>query len=125
MNWSEVALANFVTNYEFNPTCRPILGVRRHKITGCTIDSHQITPDKMKGQRNMKKSANTAQGAEQRRLVWHKLNSSSAEGRVFKLGNVYRAKVPGGWLVLVADNATGLTFYPDPEHNWDGGSLTA
>ena len=72
----------------------------------------------------MKKSANAAQGAEQRQLVWHKLNSSSAESRVFKLGNVYRAKVSGGWLVLVADNATGLTFYPDPEHNWDGGSLT-
>ena len=28
MNRSELALANFVTNYEFNPTCRPvILGV--------------------------------------------------------------------------------------------------
>lgn len=71
----------------------------------------------------MKQSANSAQGAEQRQLVWHKLNSSSAESRVFKLGNVYRAKVAGGWLVLVADNANGLTFYPDPEHNWDGGSL--
>jgi len=73
----------------------------------------------------MKKSANTQQGTEQRHLVWQKLNSSSADGRIFKLGNVYRGKVPGGWLVLVADNATGLTFYPDPEHNWDGGSLTA
>ena len=73
----------------------------------------------------MKKSANTAQEAEQRQLVWHKLNSASAEGRVFKLGNVYRAKVPGGWFLLVADNATGLTFYPDPEHKWDGACLAA
>ena len=73
----------------------------------------------------MKKGANAAPGAEQGQLVWHKLNSSSADGRIFKLGNVYRAKVPGGWFVLVADNATGLTFYPDPDHNWDGGSLTA
>jgi hypothetical protein len=73
----------------------------------------------------MKKSANTAQGTEQRQLVWHKLNSSSADGRFFKVGNVYRAKVPGGWLVLVVDNASGLTFYPDPKHNWDGSSLTA
>jgi hypothetical protein len=73
----------------------------------------------------MKKSASTAQGTEQRHLVWHELSSSTAEGRVWKLGNFYRAKVPGGWLVVVADNATGLTFYPDPEHNWDGGSLTA
>jgi hypothetical protein len=73
----------------------------------------------------MKKSANMAQGTEQRQLVWHKLNSSRAEGGVFKLGDVHRTKVPGGWLVLVVNNATGLTFYPDPEHNWDGGSLTA
>lgn len=62
----------------------------------------------------MKKSASTPLGAEQRELVWNKLNSSSAESRVFKLGNVYRAKVPGGWLVLLADNARGLTFYPTP-----------
>jgi hypothetical protein len=73
----------------------------------------------------MKKSTNTPQEAEQRQLVWHKLNSSRAEGGIFKLGDVYRAKVPGGWLVLVTNNARGLMFYPDPEHNWDGGSLTA
>ena len=73
----------------------------------------------------MKKSANTAQGTGQHELVWHKLNSSSAGGEFFKLGDVYRAKVPGGWLVLVTNNARGLMFYPDPKHNWDGGSLTA
>jgi hypothetical protein len=72
----------------------------------------------------MNKSANTAQGTEQRELVWHKLNSSRGGG-VFKLGDVHRTKVPGGWLVLMVNNATGLTFYPDPEHSWDGGSLTA
>ena len=72
----------------------------------------------------MNKSANTAQGTEQRQLVWQKLNSSRGGG-VFKLGDVHRTKVPGGWLVLVVNNATGLTFYPDPEHSWDGGSLTA
>jgi hypothetical protein len=32
-----------------------------------------------------------------------------------------RAKVPGGWLVSVT--GAGLTFYPDPEHQWDGTSL--
>ena len=73
----------------------------------------------------MKKSPNTAQEAEPPQLVWHKLNSSRAEGGFFKLGDVYRAKVPGGWLVLVTNNARGLMFYPDPKHNWDGGSLTA
>jgi hypothetical protein len=36
-----------------------------------------------------------------------------------------RAKVPGGWLVqIVQSDGCGITFYPDPEHKWDGGSLT-
>jgi len=57
-------------------------------------------------------------------LIWRKVPSSRAEGRVFKLGwDVHRTKVPGGWLVLVIHNTSGLTFYPDPEHRWDGGNL--
>lgn len=39
-------------------------------------------------------------------------------------GNVYgtkRCKVPGGWLVIVY--GSGMAFYPDPEHKWDGSSL--
>lgn len=31
-----------------------------------------------------------------------------------------RAKVPGGWLVTCG---AGVTFYPDPAHEWDGSSL--
>ena len=73
----------------------------------------------------MKKSSNTARELEPPQLVWYKLNSSSAKGEFFKLGDVYRTKVPGGWLVMVTNNARGLMFYPDPKHNWDGGSLTA
>ena len=37
-----------------------------------------------------------------------------------------RAKVPGGWLVTIGGSSAvdrGITFYPDPEHKWDGGSL--
>lgn len=53
-------------------------------------------------------------------LVWEELKSSRADGGVFALQwDVHRAKVPGGWLVLVIHNATGLTFYPDPDHKWD------
>jgi hypothetical protein len=74
---------------------------------------------------NMKKSTKTPQEAEQPQLVWHKLNSSSAGGEFWKLGDVYRAKVPGGWFVMITNNARGLMFYPDAEHNWDGGSLPA
>ncbi len=39
-------------------------------------------------------------------------------------GSVYRAKVYGGWLVRIsAYEAEALTFYPDPNHVWDGSSL--
>lgn len=31
-----------------------------------------------------------------------------------------RAKVRGGWLVVCG---TGITFYPDPSHEWDGTSV--
>ena len=66
-----------------------------------------------------------AREPEGRQLVWEKLNVSRRGGGIIKLGwDVHRAKVPGGWLVLVMHNTSGLTFYPDPEHRWDGGSLT-
>ena len=41
----------------------------------------------------------------------------------------WRARVPGGWLVLVIKdgsnqaNSISTTFYPDPTHSWDGGTL--
>jgi hypothetical protein len=35
-----------------------------------------------------------------------------------------RAKIPGGWLLIVTSNSgSGLTFYSDPQHKWDGNSL--
>ena len=37
----------------------------------------------------------------------------------------YRARIAGGWLVFVYPPGKGLygvTFYPDPDHTWDGGS---
>jgi hypothetical protein len=39
---------------------------------------------------------------------------------------VYRAKVAGGWLVVVAgaNGISGVTFYPDPRHEWDGGTVS-
>jgi hypothetical protein len=38
---------------------------------------------------------------------------------------ISRAKLPGGWLLLSTSNSGGgVTFYPDPEHKWDGGSLS-
>src|SRR5262249_18322947 len=34
---------------------------------------------------------------------------------------VWRAAVPGGWLVTLGVN--GVTFVPDAKHQWDGGSV--
>ncbi len=36
-----------------------------------------------------------------------------------------RAKIPGGWLVYGTTSVTTvLVFVPDPDHQWDGGSLS-
>ena len=33
---------------------------------------------------------------------------------------ILRLKVPGGWLVTVSGGLSyPVTFYPNPEHNWD------
>jgi len=37
---------------------------------------------------------------------------------------IKRAKIPGGWLVWCDGGLKGgLTFVPDPNHEWDGNSL--
>ena len=38
---------------------------------------------------------------------------------------IYRARVAGGWLVVCAgaEGVSGVTFYPDPKHEWIGGTL--
>jgi hypothetical protein len=47
------------------------------------------------------------------KLQWEPLDSSHYA--------LQRAKVPGGWLVALAD--ASVTFYPDAEHQWDGSSV--
>ena len=37
----------------------------------------------------------------------------------------YRAKVPGGWLIVFWWTHAATIFYPDPDHEWDGGTLEA
>ena len=61
-----------------------------------------------------------------RQLSWEELNASRTDAGILNLGcwSVHRSKVPGGWLVLVREGTNGLTFYPDPEHKWDGGSMS-
>lgn len=48
-------------------------------------------------------------------LVSNRINTTSAKF------TIYRAKIPGGWLVALRPQ-DNLTFVPDPQHNWDGGS---
>ena len=50
--------------------------------------------------------------AREPRLEWDQLKSSDY--------SVWRAAVPGGWLVAV--NGSSVTFVPDSRHQWDGGS---
>jgi hypothetical protein len=48
-------------------------------------------------------------------LEWQEVRSSGA------LLAVYRAHVPGGWLVYASNgyhHHGGITFYPDPTHAW-------
>jgi hypothetical protein len=51
-------------------------------------------------------------------LVWERIAEGSVLGVV---GEIVRAKIPGGWLVVMGPS--GLAFVPDPEHRWDGNSL--
>lgn len=36
---------------------------------------------------------------------------------------IKRAKIVGGWLVCMGGFNGGMTFIPDPNHEWDGHSL--
>jgi hypothetical protein len=52
-------------------------------------------------------------------IDWEQLDSTKGL-------TVLRVPVPGGWLVYASNSYHqhgGITFYPDPDHNWDGGSL--
>ncbi len=58
----------------------------------------------------MFRQKNTAQ------LEWEPITSNH--------GTIHRAKVPGGWLIIFEGfDKGGITFYPDPHHEWDGKSL--
>lgn len=46
------------------------------------------------------------------KLQWETLSSSIPASRT---------KVPGGWLVSVTNG--GLTYFPDPDHTWEGSSV--
>jgi len=42
----------------------------------------------------------------------------------YRAPDIFRSKIPGGWLIFLSlSNINGVTFLPDPEHEWDGNSL--
>jgi hypothetical protein len=53
-------------------------------------------------------------------IVFERLMDEGIPG----LAVLFRAKIPGGWLVLLrTDEAESVTFVPDPRHEWDGSSI--
>ncbi len=62
-------------------------------------------------------------------IEWEYLGQQSLPpGTVFpQQVETWRAKVPGGWLVLIIEkqssNSLSTTFYPDPQHEWSGSTL--
>lgn len=50
------------------------------------------------------------------RIRWEELGAETHR--------TWRAKLPGGWLIVVgSSDSKGAAFYPDPGHTWDGRTL--
>ncbi len=61
-------------------------------------------------------------------LVFEPIKASWEGGLVKSQVPFGRARIPGGWLVALMSGTVSaqltLCFVPDPEHRWDGSSLT-
>ena len=59
-------------------------------------------------------------------IKWEWLDTQQMKGND-RLIYAYRAKVPGGWMVMITMQSSrthmSTFFYPDPEHVWDGSTL--
>ncbi len=62
-----------------------------------------------------------------KRLVFEQLSTFERRGSGASPSplneGIFRAKVPGGWLIMLKADQPTLFFYPDLEHMWDGGSM--
>ena len=88
----------------------------RHEVLADALDAGAIEPQPPAAPAAPAKrtaSSEPVTVTSERKLQWEQLDSSD-----FAL---LRAKVPGGWLVALA--GASVTFYPDPEHLWDGSSV--
>jgi hypothetical protein len=61
---------------------------------------------------------------DEKHIVWEMIKAYRKDpaypGPYLDAGSVARTKIPGGWLMCLEK---GVTFVPDPNHEWDGGSL--
>jgi hypothetical protein len=54
-------------------------------------------------------------------LDWEEISNSDT---IHAGLETFRAKVPGGWLIIASNKqGVGVTFMPDPGHEWDDNSL--
>jgi len=60
-------------------------------------------------------------------LQWNKVIDNQLHDNYHPEVGLYRAKVPGGWLIMIRSSVptveSAITFYPDTKHEWDGSSL--
>ena len=52
-------------------------------------------------------------------VIWEEIKAVIPTGTI----GMYRARVPGGWLILVEYSGGSVAFYPDPDHMLTGSSL--
>lgn len=76
------------------------------------VSAQALAPAPAEPGRSTAPTAKSEPAANEAKLRFERLDASGY--------TVARAKVPGGWLVACG---TGVTFYPDPAHEWDGASL--
>jgi len=61
------------------------------------------------------------------KMNWERIECERepSRGSIRSFGPMWRAKIPGGWFVVIGspEGEAGVAFYPDPEHEWDGNSL--
>ncbi len=58
-------------------------------------------------------------------LIFEDIQTPETGWSILKIPGARRAKVAGGWFVLITQGSIrGSFFYPDPEHLWDGSSLS-
>jgi hypothetical protein len=53
------------------------------------------------------------------KVVWEEVDQ---EGAVYGTAALCRAKVPGGWLVIISrgyESERGVIFVPDQNHEWE------